>query len=406
MTHGSSEILQLIAEQAASTDERLELEQVARALGRLDRRVPYRSEFRTQLRDQLRHEARRRRPWYRRPMVWTVGGAVAASVATMAVLNLWQEPAVPENLPPSAVVDVPEPPRPDPPTAQPAETTGPPANGQFRPSTQLVQDLKVPRIALQDEWEGAAPRSSAVASATTVTVPAHLVAPLAPATLQVYAVTQLPPRTDALADRAKRLGFRSEVSGAVGQTLLVEEADRSLALQPDGKLIYQGPAEGLALPAPDSAGAERAALFWMQDAGLTVPRGERLVVKEMDLWRVSIDPTVPSGQRTITEGISIWVTEKGHIVRAEAMTGALEELGEVASVSFDEAVDQMRTMRLQGVEGQADLTVEGAELVYARVSTGRPGSSVYLQPYWRLRVSLDHATLYRYVPAIGSGHLQ
>lgn len=406
MTQGS-EIRRLVAESATTAEERQELAQVVEILENLEGRVPYRPEFRAQLRERLKQEARRTRPWYRRPQVWTAGGAVAAAVGAFAVLSFWQNSADPrgqgvlDSAPPGVGIQTAANPGVEQPAAQPINPTA-----VVRPTLQLVGSIKIPRAERPDVWEGGLQKAGTYASRVTVRTAEGLTAPPVSEVQKIYLVAELPPQPESLIKRAQRMGFKAEVADSSGGSLRVVESGRSLELHADGRLIYQGDAEGIAMPAPDEAGAEWAARIWLEEAGIVAPAGDRSVALENDLWRVSFTPVMQGGARAITETISVWVAQSGHIVKAETTTGSLEERGEAPSISLEQALQQLRVRTLEGVEGEVVLIVNAAELVYARPVSLRTGEPLYLQPYWRLSASVGAATVHRYVPAVQADYLQ
>jgi hypothetical protein len=399
----SSDVRSAIWEQARSEQERRELEEIVRALDGLGEQIPYRPEFRAQLRQRLLREARRMRPWYRRKGLWTAATAVAAGIGAVVLFQAFdgggtqrqpvqvplaaqQAPAAPDPVQPTQVIAVTE----------------------FRPSQgQLVAAQYVlGRADLPDEWVGEGRKAGAWTAKISLQIDPSMSLPPVGTTESVYVILQVPPRPESLALRAERMGFRSGVAGSFGDLLTVAEGHRRLELHPDGRLVYEAGADGAAVPASDEAGATGAARRWLEEAGIAAPAGEPLVSRENGAWQVTFVPVFRNGFPAVTEAIRVWVVPTGHVVRATATTGQLEERGELPVITAEQAIQLLEGRPLEGLEGDAALTLTQMELVYARPTTLLPGAPLFLQPYWRATLQAGETTIRRYVPAIKPEYLR
>jgi hypothetical protein len=356
---------QLIAEEASSTAERRELEELAGRLEEILRAdVPYRPEFKAQLRRRLVAQARQQlTPWYRRPAFLGSGMAVAAAAAVLFFgLHMFRQPLEQHRAP----------------TAQVPESTTPPPvepRAQGPGITSLVQvptDVRV--VAMADEAQSAAlPRPNFAANDASQG-------------LQLKRLSAHPDEGQFRA-LATRLAFRGE-SRRTPEGWSLTEGSRSLSLGLDGQVNYTDTAPAGNGPAIDAERAKQEAYRFLDKAALPVP-GQPVVTSENHLFTVTYTEQV-EGRPVVNARTVVQISDQGAVLKAQAyVPSGTETHGTYPAIPESEALAQAKSRG-----GSFDR----ADLVWVRT----PGEGVvYLQPYWRVfGTDSSNQPVVRYVPAL------
>jgi hypothetical protein len=364
------ELRELLEENGA--DPRAYAHLAAGLQAELESPVMMRPEFRVELRTRLMAEARERlrRPWWRRPLVWSsLGGVAAAAVVLTIGLRLYtggERSLVPgSDLTTPPVTHLPE-------AGKEPTGTAPGLSG----TPHRVSSTKLPVLHLADEQ-----RAGTIDQAGGALDPS--------AELPVYVLTGQVNEAlfQTIADRfGMSGGSPTSRPGEFGVTL----GARTLKLQTDGHLTYED-----ASPAPSPTGETQVAdpatvaTTFLQQVQLPVVEAHPSVREEAGHYLVIYQDRY-LGRPIVNGATRVWVSRAGVIRRLDTFTPAGQQYDTAyTAVPLGEALAKASALGGSFTSG---------DLVWVRTPSG---DTVYLQPYWRLfGTDQQGQPVVRYLPAL------